>query len=89
MNEPTFENNIQGEDIAGPSDQVNFPSKPNYGRPSKSALPMEIRFDNIGHMAVEEKYKARRRQCKNNNMYMCAKCQVHLQANGFEQFHTK
>jgi len=36
MNEPTFEDNIQGKNIRGPSDQVNFPSKSNYGRPSKA-----------------------------------------------------
>jgi len=61
-NEPTFKDNIQGEDIARLNDQVNFSSKPNYRRPSKSAIPMEIRFDNIDHVIVKEEYKARRRR---------------------------
>lgn len=91
MNEPNTEDNIQGQNIAGPSNQINFPSNPNYGRPSKSALPMEIRVDNVGHVIVEHENKARRRcrQCKNNIIYMCVKCRVHLHANCFEQFHTK
>jgi len=59
MNEPTFEDNTQREDIAEPSDQINFPSKQNHRLPSKSALSMEIRFDNIGHGIAEEN-KARK-----------------------------
>lgn len=46
INEPASEDNIQGRDIAEPSNQINIPSNPNYGRPTKSALPKEIRVDN-------------------------------------------
>jgi len=82
MNQPVVENNIQGQDIAGPNHQVNFPHNPNYGRPSKTALPIEIRVDNIGHVIVADENKARRRcrQCKSNTIHMCVKCQVHLHA---------
>lgn len=91
MHEPVIEDDIHRIDIAGPSDQVNFSVRPNYGRPSKSALPKEIRFDNVGHVIVEEENKARRRcrQCKNNTIYMCSKCQVHLHTNCFQSFHSK
>jgi hypothetical protein len=91
MNEPVMEDNIQGQDIARSSNQINLTSNPNYGRPSKSALPMEIRVDNVGHVIVEDKNKARRRcrLCKNNTLYMCVKYQVHLHVNCFEQFHSK
>lgn len=79
---------IEGNSSA-PSNNIS--SKPNYGRPSRSALPLEVRFDNIGHVIVEEENKTRRRcrQCKNNTIYMCAKCQVHLHTNCFELFHTR
>lgn len=91
MDEPVTGDNIQDQDITRPSNEINLPSNTNYGRPSKSALPMEIRVDNVGHVIVEDKNKTRRRcrQCKNNTIYMCVKCQVHLHANCFEQFHTK
>lgn len=90
-NEPAIEGNIQSQHVAGPSTEVNLLSNPSYGRPSKGALPMEIRVDNIGHVIVEEENKTRRRcrLCKNNTIYMCLKCQVHLHANCFEQFHSK
>lgn len=91
MDEAAIEEEIQDEDTVGPSEQIKFPSKLNFGRPSKSALPMDIRFDNVGHVIVEEENKARRRcrKCKSNTIYMCAKCKVHLHANCFELFHTK
>lgn len=91
MNESAPENNIQDQDTSRPSNQINLSFNPNYGRPSKSALPVEIRVDNIGHVIVEDKNKARRRcrQCKSTTIYMCVKCQVHLHANCFEKFHTK
>ncbi|XP_022175761.1 piggyBac transposable element-derived protein 3-like [Myzus persicae] len=91
MNEPAPENNIQDQDTSGPSNQINLSFNPNYGRPSKSALPVEIRVDNFGHVIVEDKNKARRRcrQCKSTTIYKCVKCQVHLHANCFEKFHTK
>jgi len=40
MNQPVVENNFQTQDIAGPCHQVSY--NPNYGRPSKTALPIEI-----------------------------------------------
>jgi len=49
------ENNNLDQDKAGPSSQVNFFANPNYRRPSKRALPMDIRVHNIGHVKVEEK----------------------------------
>ena len=60
------------------------------GRPSKTALPTELRFDHIGHIIIEEENKARRRcrQCKSTTIYMCKKCQVHLHPDCFEVFHT-
>ncbi|XP_025192062.1 piggyBac transposable element-derived protein 3-like [Melanaphis sacchari] len=77
MNEPAPENNIQDQDTSGPSNQINLSFNPNYGRPSKSALPVEIRVDNFGHVIVEDKNKARRRcrQCKSTTIYKCVKCQ--------------
>nr|CAH7746852.1 unnamed protein product [Callosobruchus chinensis] len=54
--------NGQREEPSGPSN-ISL----NYGRPSRNALPAAIRFDNIGHMIVEQENKTRRRcrQCKN------------------------
>nr|CAH7734201.1 unnamed protein product [Callosobruchus chinensis] len=77
--------NGQREEPSGPSN-ISL----NYGRPSRNALPAAIRFDNIGHMIVEQENKTRRRcrQCKNNTIYMCAKCQVHLHSDCFKIFHT-
>ncbi|XP_033229693.1 piggyBac transposable element-derived protein 3-like [Belonocnema kinseyi] len=91
MDEQAIENDIQGEERTGSGYQVSFPSRRIYGRPSKVALPMDIRFDNVGHVIIEEENKARRRcrQCKNNTIYMCAKCHVHLHANCFDLFHAK
>jgi len=60
MNESPIEDNVQGQYIAGPSNQIHFPSNPNYGRPSKSALPMEIQVDNFDHAIVKDENKARR-----------------------------
>ncbi|XP_033231513.1 piggyBac transposable element-derived protein 3-like [Belonocnema kinseyi] len=91
MDEPAIENYIQGEERTESGDHVSCASRPNYGRPSKGSLPMDIRFDDIGHVIIEEENKARRRcrQCKSNTIYMCAKCHVHLHTNCFGPFHTK
>lgn len=90
-NKPVTKDNIQGQDILGPSNQVNFPSNSNCGRPSQSTLPMEIQVDNIDHVIVQDENKTKRRfrQCKINTIYIFVKCQVQLHANRFEQFHTK
>nr|CAH7715375.1 unnamed protein product [Callosobruchus chinensis] len=76
--------NGQKEEPSGPSN-ISL----NYGRSSRNALPAAIRFDNIGHMIVEQENKPRRRcrQCKNNTIYMCAKCQVHLHSDCFKIFY--
>lgn len=46
--------------ITEPSQQENFLSRANYGLPFKNQLSIEIRFDNIGLLIVEEKNKTRR-----------------------------
>ncbi|XP_033228842.1 piggyBac transposable element-derived protein 3-like [Belonocnema kinseyi] len=91
MDEPAIENYIQGEERTESGDHVSCASRPNYGRPSKGSLNMDIRFDDVGHVIIEEENKARRRcrQCKSNTIYMCAKCHVHLHKNCFGPFHTK
>ncbi|CAH0713964.1 unnamed protein product, partial [Brenthis ino] len=63
----------------------------NLGRPSKNALPTNIRFDNIGHVIGEQESKRRRRcrQCRSTTIYMCKKCQVHLHADCFKIFHSR
>lgn len=80
----------ENEEVAGPGRLEVMSAKPNYGRPSKNALPIEVRFDNIGHIIMEHENKARRRcrQCKSNTIYMCKKCQVHLHTDCFNQFHN-
>lgn len=91
MNKLAIEGNNLDQDIAGPSGQLNFSSNPNYGRLSKRALTMNIQVDNIGLVIVEEEKKARKRyrMYKNNAIYMCLKCLVHLYVNYFEKVHTK
>lgn len=66
-------------------------SNTNLGRPSKNAIPSNIRFDNIGHVIEEHESKRRRRcrQCRSTTIYMCKKCQVHLHANCFKIFHSR
>lgn len=73
MNDSVTEDNIQRQDVAGPSNQINLPCNQNYGRPSESALPMETRVNNAGYVIAENENKVRRRyrQCKNNTIYMC------------------
>ena len=47
------------EDKAGPSRLHVISTKVNFGRPSKSALPAEVRYYNIGHIVIEEENKIR------------------------------
>ena len=63
----------------------------NKGRPSKNALPEEIRFDRVGHVIREDSEKARRRcrLCKSNTIYKCEKYNVHLHTNCFHAFHSR
>lgn len=74
----------------GPEPELK-PSTSAWGRPSKSSLPSDVRFDNVGHNIVREEEGRRRRcrLCKTNSVYMCAKCKVHLHADCFDQFHMK
>lgn len=62
-----------------------------YGRPSKGALPNDIRFDNIGHIILRDSTNSRKkcRHCKSNTIYFCKKCKLHLHPDCFENFHTK
>lgn len=66
-------------------------SNSSYGRPSKSALPGDIRFDNIGHIIIRNAKSARKkyRLCKSNKIYLCKKCNVHLHPDCFDIFHTR
>lgn len=66
-------------------------SNPLYGRPSKSALPDDIRFDNVGHVIIRDTNSARKkcRICKSNTIYLCRKCKVHVHPDCFENYHMK
>lgn len=75
------------------TENSHFLSNPNInmGRPSKNALPTNIRYDNVGHVIEEHENKCRRRcrQCRSTTIYMCKKCQVHLHADCFKIFHSR
>lgn len=79
----------KAEDSNGVSNSAR--SSSSYGRPSKSALPGDIRFDNIGHIIIREANSARKkcRFCKSTTIYVCKKCNVHLHPDCFEAFHIK
>lgn len=85
--------NLESEMISKNFD--NFDVTPatsrHIGRPQNNHLPREIRFDNVGHIIKVHDEKARRRclHCKNQSIFMCKKCNVHLHPECFETFHTK
>ncbi|RZC32125.1 DDE Tnp 1 7 domain containing protein, partial [Asbolus verrucosus] len=66
-------------------------TNPSHGRPSKSALTEDIKFDNIGHLIIRETNSARKkcRLCKSNTIYLCKTCKVHQHPDCFERFHIK
>lgn len=72
------EDNIQGYDKIELKNQVKFPSKKPYEQITKSTLLIEIRFDNMSHMIIEKKNKARKyrpyKKQHYNTIYMCAMC---------------
>jgi hypothetical protein len=68
------------EDVSENADINKETPKSTYGRPSKNALPNELRYDNAGHVVTQEVNKARRRrrQCRSTTMknvnYICSIC---------------
>jgi len=63
----------------------------NHGRLSRISLPIDVRFDNIGHFINKHETSARKkcRVCNNNTIYLCMKCKVHIHPECFYVFHVK
>lgn len=82
------EDNIQRYNIIGLNNQIKFPSKKNYEQISKSTLLIEIQFDNMGRMIIEEKNKARKyRPYKQHYIHVCQVLKVHSRRL-FQQIHN-
>lgn len=82
---------MKSEECSNASVNTEETKKFHFGRPSNNFLPKEVRFDDVGHVIIEEENKARRRcrMCKSTTIYKCKKCNVHLHSNCFQSFHDK
>lgn len=56
-----------------------------------SYVPNEVRTHESGHLIVKDELKVRRRckVCHSQTIYMCKRCNVHIHADCFNEYHSK
>lgn len=84
MSQLDFKSYIALRLIKATDGQINV----NVSHPVVISVPDEVRLDNVGHVIIKEKNKARSRckLCNSHTIYICAKCNVHLHTDCFEGY---
>lgn len=62
----------------------------NVPKPSSSAVPVELRFDGLGHViSKNENIRRRCKVCHSNTIHFCLRCNVNLHVKCFDNYHKE